>query len=78
MWLADWQRPDFRTLSRFRLQRMKDVIETVFTAIFKFLADEKHISLEHYFVHGTKIEANANRYTFVGGKAVSKHKAKLH
>ena len=26
---------------------------------------------------GTKIEANANRYTFVWGKAVVKHKAKL-
>lgn len=26
---------------------------------------------------GTKIEANANRYTLVWGKAVSKHKAKL-
>lgn len=29
------------------------------------------------FVDGTKIEANANRYTFVWGKTVSKHKAKL-
>ncbi|HEY2494142.1 MAG TPA: hypothetical protein VGI33_14710 [Paenibacillus sp.] len=26
---------------------------------------------------GTKIEANANRYTFVWGKAVVKHKVKL-
>ncbi|CAM4465236.1 transposase [Paenibacillus phoenicis] len=35
------------------------------------------MQLEHYFVDGTKIEANANRYTFVLGKAVVKHKAKL-
>jgi hypothetical protein len=56
---------------------MKDVLETVFTAVLQFLADEKYISFEHYFVDGTKIEANANRYTFVWGKAVSKHKAKL-
>lgn len=28
-------------------------------------------------MNGTKIEANANRYTFVCGKAVSKHKAKF-
>nr|WP_245625147.1 hypothetical protein [Paenibacillus stellifer] len=35
------------------------------------------MSLEHNFVDGTKIEANANRYTFVWGKAVSKHKTKL-
>jgi hypothetical protein len=41
------------------------------------LADEKYVKLEHYFVDGTKIEANANRYTFVWGKAVVKQKAKL-
>ncbi len=77
MWLAGQQRPDFRTLNRFRSQRMKNVLETVFTAVLQFLADEKYVSLEHYFLDGTKIEANANRYTFVWGKAVSKHKAKL-
>lgn len=77
MWLAGRQRPDFRTINRFRSERMKDVLETVFTSILQFLADEKYISLEHYFVDGTKIEANANRYTFVWGKAVSKHKSKL-
>ncbi|MNB90303.1 Transposase DDE domain protein [compost metagenome] len=77
MWLAGRQRPDFRTLNRFRSQRMRNVLERVFTAVLQFLADEKYVSLEHYFVDGTKIEANANRYTFVWGKAVSKHKAKL-
>lgn len=56
---------------------MKDILETVFSAVLQFLADEKYISLEHYFVDGTKIEANANRYTFVWGKAVRKYKAKL-
>lgn len=35
------------------------------------------MGLDHYFVDGTKIEANVNRYTFVWGKAFVKHKAKL-
>ncbi|WP_405116401.1 hypothetical protein MHH28_15520 [Paenibacillus sp. FSL K6-1217] len=39
---------------------MKEVLETIFTAILQFLANEHYISLEHYFVDGTKIEANAN------------------
>jgi len=34
-----------------------------FTAVLQFLADEKYVNLDHYFVDGTKIEANANRYT---------------
>ncbi len=77
MWIAGRQRPDFRTLNRFRSERMKDVLETVFTGVLQFLAEEKYVKLEHYFVDGTKIEANANRYTFVWGKAVVKQKAKL-
>ncbi|WP_338552557.1 IS1182 family transposase [Paenibacillus sp. KS-LC4] len=77
MWIAGRQRPDFRTLNRFRSERMKEVLETVFTGILHYLAEEKYVKLEHYFVDGTKIEANANRYTFVWGKAVVKHKAKL-
>lgn len=40
-------------------------------------AVRENMQLEHYFVDGTKIEANANRYTFVWGKAVVKQKAKL-
>ncbi|WP_236146857.1 hypothetical protein [Paenibacillus xylanilyticus] len=44
---------------------------------FSFWLTKKYVSLEHCFVDGTKIEANANRYTFVWRKAVSKHKAKL-
>ncbi|MEK8217025.1 hypothetical protein NST07_33720 [Paenibacillus sp. FSL L8-0340] len=60
-----------------RTPREQGILETVFTAVLQFLADEEYVSLEHYFVDGTKIEANANRYTFVWGKAVTKHKAKL-
>lgn len=77
MWIAGRQRPDFRTINRFRSERMRTVLETVFTAVLQFLAEENYVKLEHYFVDGTKIEANANRYTFVWGKAVVKQKAKL-
>jgi transposase len=63
MWIAVRQRPDFRTINRFRSERMKDVLEIVFTGVLQFLADEKYVKLEHYFVDGTKIEANANRQT---------------
>jgi len=32
MWLSARQRPDFRTINLFSLERMKDVLEKVFTA----------------------------------------------
>lgn len=77
MWIAGRQRPDFRTINRFRSERMKDVLQTVFTSVLDLLVEAKYVKLEHYFVDGTKIEANANRYTFVWGKAVVKQKMKL-
>lgn len=77
MWIAGRQRPDFRTINRFRSERMKDVLELVFTSVLQMLVDAKYVQLDHYFMDGTKIEANANRYTFVWGKAVVKHKEKL-
>ncbi|MFM9277391.1 IS1182 family transposase [Paenibacillus jiagnxiensis] len=68
MWIAGRQRPDFRTINRFRSERMKDVLEMVFTAVLELLVAEKYVQLDHYFVDGT---------TFVWGKAVVKYKAKL-
>lgn len=77
IWLAARQTPDFRTINRFRSERMKDVLARVFTAVLELLVAEGYVKLEHYFVDGTKIEANANRYTFVWGKAVARYKARL-
>lgn len=77
MWLAGRQQPDFRTINRFRSERMKQQLEKIFAAVLKMLMAEGYIQLEHYFVDGTKMEANANRYTFVWGKAVVKQKARL-
>jgi transposase len=46
MWIAGRQRPDFRTINRFRSERMKAVLEKVFTAVLQSLAEEKYVKLE--------------------------------
>ena len=56
---------------------MKDVLDKIFTAVLEFLVEESYVKLEDYFVDGTKIEANANRYTFVWKKSVDKQQVKL-
>ncbi|WP_027085379.1 hypothetical protein [Cohnella panacarvi] len=43
----------------------------------QFFVDEKYTELDHYFVYGIKIEANANRYLFDWGKTVVKQQAEL-
>jgi len=75
MWLSGQQRPDFRTLNRFRSSRLKETIDSVFGSMISFCLEKKYISFTHYFVDGTKIEANANRSTYVWAKNASRYKA---
>lgn len=77
MWLSGHNRPDFRTLNRFRGKIMKNVMEDVFTSVVELLLEEGYIKLEHYFLDGTKIEANANRYSFVWAKSTNRYKEQL-
>lgn len=77
MWLAGMQKPDHRTINDFRGVRMPAIIEEVFEQFLLQLMEQEFIDLEHMFVDGTKIEANANKYSFVWGKAIANHDQKL-
>jgi transposase len=77
MWLSGSQRPDFRTLNRFRRSHLKQTIEEVFVSLTALLVEAGLVTLCETFVDGTKIEAQANRYSFVWGKAVKTQKARL-
>ena len=77
MWLTGFQKPDFRTINKFRSEKLKDSIEEIFVAAVKLLNRKGYVSLEKYFVDGTKIESAANRYTFVWKKAVEKNEKRL-
>lgn len=78
MWLSGKSFPDFRTINRFRSSRLKQTIEEVFKSLVELLINEGYIDLENYFLDGTKIEANANRYTYVWAKKVKREKEKIH
>ena len=77
MWLSAMSRPDHNTLNRFRSERLKGEVKAIFTQIVLLLEKEGLVSLETTFVDGTKIEANANRYTFVWGRAIKKHQTRI-
>lgn len=78
MWLSAKSRPDFRTINNFRSSRLKGLIDTVFSSTLEILIDSKLIKLEDYFTDGTKIEADANKYSYVWKKNVERNKSKLH
>ncbi len=77
MWLAGNQKPDFRTINHFRGEKLRESIEEIFVATVRLLNRKGYVSLEKYFVDGTKIESVANKYTFVWKKAVEKNERKL-
>ena len=78
MWLCGMNRPDFRTINRFRSERLSGGrLEGVFTKVVELLNDEGLVSLNVQYIDGTKIESVANKYTFVWKGSVEKNKAKL-
>lgn len=77
MWLSGMQQPDHNTINRFRSKRLKNVIWQVFNQVVQMLVESGHLSLKKVYTDGTKIEANANRYTFVWGKSIKTNKAKM-
>lgn len=69
--------PDHSTISRFRSERLTGVIENLFDQFIRLLAEAGELSLESVFIDGTKLEANANRYSFVWKKTTQKNEAKM-
>ena len=68
---------DHATLARFRSIHFAPCSKRILAEVSNILFDLGEISGETIFIDGTKIEANANKYTFVWKKAVTKNQAKL-
>ncbi|WP_339230226.1 IS1182 family transposase [Aeribacillus sp. FSL K6-2833] len=77
MWLSAMQQPDFRTINEFRGERMKALMDELFEVMILKLIKEHYITMENYFLDGTKIEADANKYSFVWKKSTLKFEEKL-
>lgn len=78
MWLLEGKKtPDHSTIARFRKNYLQGCIDDLFYQMVQYLRNIHEIEFKNLFVDGTKIEANANRYTFVWKKAVSKNEAKM-
>jgi transposase len=69
--------PDNSTISRFQNEKLTEAMEDLFYQLIQKLHEKGEILFENLFVDGTKIEAYANRYTFVWEKAVKKNAEKL-
>ena len=77
MWLCGMSCPDHNTINRFRSERLKGVLKEVFSQVVLLLSESGHLDLKEAYTDGTKIEANANKYTFVWGNSIKTNKEKM-
>ncbi|SUK27152.1 transposase [Staphylococcus aureus] len=79
MWLAQNQTPSYKTINRFRVNPNTDaLIESLFIQFHSQCLKQNLIDNNSIFIDGTKVEANANRYTFVWKKSIQNHESKLN
>ncbi|KGX88891.1 IS1182 family transposase [Pontibacillus litoralis] len=78
MWLSQGYEPSYRTINRFRSNPLvEEILRECFVQFRSQLVQENLIKEEAIFIDGTKIEANANKFTFVWRKSVEKHSDNL-
>ncbi len=73
MWISGMSTPDHGTIHNFRAKRMKEAVENIFSSVIDVLIQRGYVKAENLFVDGTKIEANASRYSYVWKKNVERH-----
>lgn len=69
--------PDHATIARFRTKHFGPCAQGLLAQMAGLLHDLGQVTETEAFIDGTKIEADANRYTFVWKKSVAKYQARL-
>ena len=69
--------PDHATIARFISLHLSACPKEILADVTSSLLSLGEISAKTVFIDGTKIEANANKYTFVWKKSVTKYQARL-
>ena len=77
MWLSGMGKPDHNTINRFRGKRLADTLKPIFNQVVLLLCEEGCLSIRDLYTDGAKIEASANRYSFVWGKAIKASRERI-
>ena len=75
--LDDMKAPSFATFGNLIRNELTFSIEEVFVDINSYIFQKDHVDLDHAYIDGTKIEANANRYTWVWKKSCLRNRDKV-
>ena len=77
MYLMDWKTPSYRTFGYFINKVLADKAEEIFRDVNSLIFKTEHVDLTHLYIDGTKLEANANKYTWVWKRATEKSRYRL-
>ena len=69
--------PSFATFGNFIRDELTTSVEMIFNDINRYIFMKEQVDLEHAYIDGTKMEANANRYTWVWKKSCVKNRGKV-
>lgn len=79
MYLLDGMKaPSFATFGNIIRNELTHSIEQIFSDINTYVFDMDNVDLNHTYIDGTKLEANANRYTWVWKKSCSRNREKVY
>lgn len=77
LWICGLHPLDHTTINRFRSERVRPVFEEIFSQVIELLSDMGLVDLNTYFLDGTKIQANANKFSFVWAKSNKRYQEQL-
>jgi len=77
MWLLqDNDAPSFMTIDNFMNHCLSESIGDIFIEINKYIFEQENVDLDHVYIDGTKLVANANKYSWVWKKSSIKNRKK--
>ncbi len=78
IWLLDgMSAPSHMTISNFINEFLVDSIENIFKDINSYIFETDNVDLNHIYIDGTKLEANANKYSWVWKKSCITNRNKV-
>ena len=74
--LNEQSAPSHMTIDNFMNCCLADSIENIFKEINKYIFEQEQVDTEHIYIDGTKLKANANKYSWVWKKSSIKNRNK--
>ena len=78
MWLGNNIKPSHNVIAHFIKHILTQNIDDILVELNHYFITANNIETDMLYLDGTKIEANANKYTFVWKKAVLKYQTRLY